>query len=324
MPSAQGRSRQRRPDGGGPRGRRGYDPDERQRRALEAQAAAAEASREILDRMAARRDDAWRRAADGNRKRSLITLCTPFGLGLVLMVLGLLSPLLLAVGAVVLVGWAIVAALSWRAALSGSWLRVEGVSAREAVALGALSEAAAARYEDVCESLCSALGLRLPELRVIVDSAPNAVSAGLRPGECRIVVTTGLLASLERIELEGVLAHELSHLKRADTLSGGLSVALLHGGRMPLPGAGALATWLEGPHREIEADLAAVRVTRYPPGLLSPLERIAGGPSTRPTSVPARLLGDSASQWLAPLGEDQPAALGRFALADRVAVLREL
>ena len=101
-------------------------------------------------------------------------------------------------------------------------------------------------------------------------------------------------------------------MKRLDTLPGGLSVALLHGGRSGLPGARRLASWLEGPNRELEADLAAVRVTRYPPGLINALAGIEQAPSSVPSaSVATRLLEDTGTQWLAPVDEARGKAAPR-------------
>jgi Zn-dependent protease with chaperone function len=294
------------------------------RRALEAQAAAAQLSREVMDKLAERRDATWRAAAKANRERSVITLATPLAFGVVVLALGVLSVALLVLGALLVIGWAAVATLTWRSAVSGSWLSVDGVAPGEAVKAGALPAVAAARFEDVAESLCVALGLPVPTLRVVVDPAPNAITAGGHADQAKLVVTTGLLAAVDRIELEGLVAHELAHVKRLDTLSGGVSAALLHGGRLPVPGARRLATWLEGPEREVEADMAAVAVTRYPPGLSSPLEKVAAAPSCRPDTVSAGLLASTASQWIAPpLGDVAPRD-GHYGFEDRLDLLREL
>lgn len=68
------------------------------------------------------------------------------------------------------------------------------------------------------EGLCLAAGLPMPKLYIINDSAPNAFATGRNPPNSVICVTTGLLDKLNDYELEGVLAHELSHIKNYDIL----------------------------------------------------------------------------------------------------------
>ncbi len=311
-------SRARQPSG---RRRRGA-VDDRSRRAEQAQAEALASSRQVLAEVAARRDEAWRRAAESARRRALTVLAAPFGLGLLLLLLGLVALPLLAVGGVLLVLWAAVAFWAWRAATSGPAHRLGGISVAEAVAAGLLPEVAAERYRDVAQSLCDALGLELPGLYVLVDPAVNSIASG-HGSSARLYLTTGLLSVLERIELEGVVAHELSHLKRLDTLTAGLSVVLLRGGRLPLPGARAAAAYLEGEDRELAADLAAVQVTRYPPGLSQALAQ-AGAPAEAAPAAAVRpaVLAETASQWLVTPRDDL--RLGAFGPAERLAVLEEL
>ena len=68
----------------------------------------------------------------------------------------------------------------------------------------------------VTENLCIGAGLSKPKLYVIEDSAPNAFATGRDPNHAVVCATTGLLKKLERLELEGVVAHELSHIKNYD------------------------------------------------------------------------------------------------------------
>ena len=128
------------------------------------------------------------------------------------------------------------------------------------------------RYHNLVEGLCIAAGLPKPELYVIDDAAPNAFATGRNPDHAALVVTRGLLDKLSRVELEGVLAHELSHIRRGDILVTTLAVTLL--GLLPP----ALSTRLIGlttsRRRESEADLSGVRLTRYPPGLIAALEKL--------------------------------------------------
>lgn len=71
---------------------------------------------------------------------------------------------------------------------------------------------------EILENLCIASGLPKPKLYVISDSSPNAFATGRNPENAVICVTTGLLQKLNKYELEGVIAHELSHIKNYDIL----------------------------------------------------------------------------------------------------------
>ena len=68
------------------------------------------------------------------------------------------------------------------------------------------------------DGLCLASGLPRPKLYVVNDSSPNAFATGRNPEHAVICVTTGLLNIMDKYELEGVLAHELSHIKNYDIL----------------------------------------------------------------------------------------------------------
>lgn len=71
-------------------------------------------------------------------------------------------------------------------------------------------------FTSVAENLCIGAGLPIPKLYVIEDTAPNAFATGRDPDHAVVCVTTGLLDKLDRTELEGVIAHELSHIKNYD------------------------------------------------------------------------------------------------------------
>jgi len=75
-----------------------------------------------------------------------------------------------------------------------------------------------ARYHNLVEGLCIAAGLPKPRLYVVDDPAPNAFATGRNPKHAAVAVTTGLLEKMNRVELEGVLAHELSHVRNYDIL----------------------------------------------------------------------------------------------------------
>lgn len=72
-------------------------------------------------------------------------------------------------------------------------------------------------FYTVAENLALAAQMPLPKLYVIEDTAPNAFAAGRDPEHAVICATTGLLSKLDRTELEGVIAHELSHIRNFDT-----------------------------------------------------------------------------------------------------------
>lgn len=68
------------------------------------------------------------------------------------------------------------------------------------------------------ENLCIASGLPMPKIYIIDDSAPNAFATGRNPKHSSIAFTTGILEKLNKLELEGVTSHELSHIGNRDTL----------------------------------------------------------------------------------------------------------
>jgi heat shock protein HtpX len=229
------------------------------------------------------------------------------------------------VALVVAVGWAVQLLFGFGIAGVGVALVVAGIGSAvaywksDAVAL-AMSHAKPAdpttyaRLHNVVEGLCIAAGLPKPRIYVIEDDAPNAFATGRDPRHAAVAVTTGLMDKMTRIELEGVLAHELSHIKNYDILVSTLAVTLV--------GVVVLVTdfslrflWWGGPRhrddnraggggpaailsvfgfvllllaplvakvmqatisrrRETLADVSGVALTRYPPGLISALEKL--------------------------------------------------
>ena len=228
------------------------------------------------------------------------------------------------------------------------------------------------RYHNLVEGLCIASGLPKPRLYVIDDPAPNAFATGRNPRNAAVAVTTGLLEKMNRIELEGVLAHELSHIKNYDILVSTLAVTMVgtvailadlgvrmlwwgmgrtrhrdfdsrRGGGGPLALLSVLgflllalspviATIMQrtiSRRREILADMSGVEMTRYPPGLISALEKLRDDSTVVHATSHA-----TAHLWI-----EQPAAQtpeeGRMArlnrlfdthppLEERIALLREL
>ncbi|MCX7973482.1 MAG: M48 family metallopeptidase [Candidatus Aminicenantes bacterium] len=165
------------------------------------------------------------------------------------------------------------------------------------------------------EGLALAAGLPRPACYLIDDSAPNAFTAGRSPRRAFIVVTRGLVEKLNRLELEGVIGHEMAHIKNHDTLLQTLTAVMvgiivllsdwwrrsifwaqprrldkrkgwgsqLQGLWLILgfflviiaPFVAKLIRLAISRQREFLADAEGVRLTRYPPGLASALKKIA-------------------------------------------------
>jgi heat shock protein HtpX len=221
-----------------------------------------------------------------------------------------------------------------------------------------------ARLYNLVEGLCIASGLPKPRLYIVDDPAPNAFATGRNPQHGAVAVTTGLLERMNRVELEGVLAHELSHIKNYDTLVSTLAVTLvgmvamlsdfglrffIFGGRRnnDSGGAGALIAILAlvfivlapifarimqmsvSRKREALADVSAVEITRYPPGLIAALEKLKDDKAVVRTSTRA-----TAHLWIEepmkePDGDNRASRLERLfnthpPLEDRIAALREM
>ncbi len=90
---------------------------------------------------------------------------------------------------------------------------------REAIAMSGaveVSSADAPRYYRLVENLCITTGTPMPKLYVVDDPAPNAFAMGRKPEEASITVTTGLFELMTDRELEGVLGHELGHIRNYD------------------------------------------------------------------------------------------------------------
>ncbi len=88
-------------------------------------------------------------------------------------------------------------------------------------------EAEYQQLHNLVEALCIGAGMPKPRVYVVDDPAPNAFATGRDPQHAAIAVTTGLLERMDRDELEGVLAHELSHVRNRDTLVMTLAVTLV-------------------------------------------------------------------------------------------------
>ena len=251
-----------------------------------------------------------------NRRRAAVLLAAmgaAVGV-LVAVVLGLVLPWPVAVGGAVVAG----AAVAW-----GS-LRA---APRRALRLAGGTPADPERHArliNLVEGLSLAAGVPPPDLHVLDAPGLNALTLGLVPGRARLIVTSGLLEGLSRIELEGVLAHELSHVRTGDIRTATLAAGLLSpAGVLGRPVATTIR-WLIGSQRETLADLRAVSLTRYPPGLLAALEAMAEADTAPPPGFPAAIL----PLWTAPPAGAAAGAGTVFdfqpRLAARIEALREL
>ena len=164
-------------------------------------------------------------------------------------------------------------------------------------------------FYTVAENLSLGAGIPMPKLYVIEDTAPNAFATGRDPNHAVVCATSGLLQKLERVELEGVIAHELSHIRDYDTRLMGI-VAILVGmvvflsdwfmrslwwgrrdddrengqGLFVILGivfavlSPLVATLIQlaiSRRREFLADAQGALLTRYPEGLARALEKIS-------------------------------------------------
>lgn len=166
------------------------------------------------------------------------------------------------------------------------------------------------RLHRVVENLAITAGVPKPEIYIIQDTAPNAFAAGRDPRHATVAVTTGLLKKLNKVQLEGVISHELSHIKNYDirlmtmvvVLAGMIALVadmllrwrIWGGGRrregqdwMALLGfiiimLSYLFAWLIklaiSRKREYLADASGALLTRYPEGLAQALEIISQDP----------------------------------------------
>jgi heat shock protein HtpX len=198
--------------------------------------------------------------------------------------------------------------MTWLSYRSGDKVVLAVSRARE------VSHAQEPRLHNIVEGLCIAAGLPKPKIYIVEDPAPNAFATGRDPAHSSIAVTRGLLEKMNRVELEGVIGHELAHVKNRDTLVMAIAATLLGivvlvsdwtlramfwgvGGRrrggdrggeggaaifaivglalailMPIIAQVLRATISR--QRETLADVSGVRYTRYPPGLVSALEKL--------------------------------------------------
>lgn len=209
------------------------------------------------------------------------------------------------------------------AALLGFIVALVANTAGPSIVLGISHAREASHAEDqildnVVEEMAIAAGLPKPKIYVIDDSAPNAFATGLTPQTASIAVTTGLLSKLDRDELQGVVAHEMAHIRNYDVRF--MTTLALIAGLIPLlADVFVRSTWWGGGSRdrdrdkndnqlatvffvvglvlsilapifahllelavsrkrEFLADATGAQLTRYPEGLARALQKIARDP----------------------------------------------
>ena len=196
------------------------------------------------------------------------------------------------------------------------------------------------RLHNIVEGLSIAAGIPKPKVYLIPEQAPNAFATGRSPEHSSLAVTEGLLATMNRVELEGVIGHELSHVVDRDILVGTVVATLVGavvliseffmrswwwggvrgrrggdrsgGGVEAIIFAVGLALLVLAPiigqiirlavsrQREFLADAQGALLTRYPPGLASALRKIAAA-----SGIPMR----SANNATAHLWLNQPSRI---------------
>jgi heat shock protein HtpX len=175
------------------------------------------------------------------------------------------------------------------------------------------------RLHNIVEGLAIAAGVPKPRVYVVPEQAPNAFATGRDPEHSSVAVTEGLLGMMNRVELEGVIGHEMSHILDRDVLVGtvvatvvGAAVLLSeffmrtwwwggmrgrrggdsNGGLIELalfaigllllllaPIVGQIIKLSVSRNREYLADAQGALLTRYPPGLVDALKKIAASPT---------------------------------------------
>ena len=185
-----------------------------------------------------------------------------------------------------------------------------------------ISKKDAPEFYSIVESLSIAAGLPMPKLYIINDSSMNAFAAGTDSENSVICATTGLLENMDKVEIEGVMAHEISHIKNYDIRVSMAAVALTavigilsdivlrfiffndddEDSKNPIalilglffvlisPLLATITRFAISRQREFLADATAVSLTRYPDGLISALEKLKNNkPLKRQNSTTASL-----------------------------------
>jgi heat shock protein HtpX len=264
-----------------------------------------------VDLMGKELDSFWQLERANRRKTAelvvifiLVYCFLGLGLDLIFHTFRIVNHRLIGFPALTIVAAVIAVAQALRAYYRGSSVLIGAVGAHDLASESVKTQMVA----DVVNEIALAAGIPRPRLCLMEDPAPNAFAAGRDPAHSVICVTQGLVDQLDREELQGVIAHEMAHIRGHDTritqmaavmvsgfalVSGSiLRAAAARGGRTTIPGYGFVAIpvlivsgigWLFSKiaaialsrQREYLADAAAVEFTRNPTALIRALEHIA-------------------------------------------------
>ena len=215
-----------------------------------------------------------------------------------------------------------------------------------------ISREEAPRLYAVMERLAAKANLPMPKLYLIPQAAPNAFATGRNPSHASVAVTQGLLELMNDDELEGVIAHELSHVRNYDILTSSIAATIAGaitwiarmgfwfggGGEERERGGGltALLMLILAPiaavllqlgisrQREYQADASGAQMVGYPDGLISALEKLGAYNKRIPMDVPPTT---SALMIVQPLTAGEVFS-GLFSthppLSERIAALRNM
>jgi len=244
-----------------------------------------------------------------NKRKTILLIAAAI---LLLGAVGYLLGLFYASGPVGLVGAVVLAiVMSLVSYFSGDRIVLASTRARQ------VSKEEQPRLHNIVEGLSIAAGVPKPKVYVVPERALNAFATGRNPEHSSVAVTQGLLDSMNRVELEGVIGHEMAHVVDRDILVGTIVATLVgavvliseffmrswwwSGGRrgggsrdsgggasaiifafgfvllVLAPIVGQLVRLAVSRNREYLADAQGAMLTRYPPGLASALRKIADG-----------------------------------------------
>ena len=252
----------------------------------------------------------YEQIASNKRKTVLLFVLAILLLGAVGYAIGLLTQTGVAGLVIALV---IAVGLSAASYLYGDRVVLASTRARE------VTKEEAPRLHNLVEGLAIAAGTPKPRVWIVPEAAPNAFATGRDPEHSHIAVTRGLLETMNRVELEGVLGHEMAHVvdrdillgtvvatlvgavvliaefsmrmwwwggfrgRRGSDVGGGAASALIFAAGLVLlvlaPIFGQLIRLAVSRNREYLADAQGAMLTRYPPGLIAALKKLQAAPT---------------------------------------------